>query len=101
MLYTKIKLNDQVEMKVDLYEDEFFSDCGECGKSIQVEQKEIIDIWNNGGDFVGTTFFCIECSSKKKAAEETTTKHSLGDSDNGYFINGESIQNPYRVKDEI
>lgn len=66
MLYIKTKINDQVEMKVDLYEDEIFTDCGDCGKPMQVDFDEIVDIRKSGFDLVGTTFFCEECSVKKE-----------------------------------
>jgi hypothetical protein len=62
MLYVKTKLNDQFEIKVELYEDEIITNCGNCGKELPVEPEEIAEIISNGCDFVGTTFYCEDCS---------------------------------------
>lgn len=70
MLYIKAKLNNQVEIKVDLYEDEIFTSCGDCGKEMNVDQDMIMSIFNDEGDFAGTTFFCEECSQKRISKRE-------------------------------
>lgn len=64
MLYVKTRLNDQVEIKVELYDDEIFTSCVSCGKEMQVEPEEVADIINEGCDFVGTSFYCPNCLPK-------------------------------------
>ncbi|GGB43387.1 hypothetical protein GCM10011409_21250 [Lentibacillus populi] len=72
MLYVKTKINDQVEMKVDLYEDEIFSSCPVCGKEYQVDPLEIADIISQGDDFPGTSFYCNGCIKGKVDSNATT-----------------------------
>lgn len=62
MIYIKTKLNEDVEIKVDLYGDEFHSCCPNCGKEHDVLLEDIADIVKNGGDLGGTSIFCSECS---------------------------------------
>ncbi|RIJ64129.1 hypothetical protein [Rummeliibacillus sp. POC4] len=62
MFYVKTKLNDSIEIKVDLYEGEIFTACPKCGKEIQLESTDIIQIFQDGGDFASTSFYCHECS---------------------------------------
>lgn len=66
MLYHKVKINDQKEMDVELYEDEIFTYCGDCGTEMEVEPPMLAGIINDGGDFSGTTFYCVTCSEKRK-----------------------------------
>lgn len=63
MFYVKTKINDSIEMKVDLYDDEIFTVCPKCGKEIQIESTDIIQIFQDGGDFASTNFYCYECSN--------------------------------------
>lgn len=64
MFYVKTKLNDSIEIKVDLYEDEIFTACPNCGKEIQLESTEIGNILKVGGDFASTNVYCADCSKK-------------------------------------
>ncbi len=66
MLYTKIQLNDHMEVKVDLYEDQIFSTCPKCSKEEPVDTKMIIDILSDGGDFSGTSIYCEQCTKEWK-----------------------------------
>lgn len=66
LLYVKAKINDQIEIKVDLYEDEIFTSCGTCGKEMEVEPEEIAEIIKSDSDFVGTTYYCKDCGLPKK-----------------------------------
>ncbi|TFJ92174.1 hypothetical protein [Lentibacillus salicampi] len=60
MLYIK-KSTDDVEMKMDLYEDEIFSSCPICGKEHEVQPDELAHIIQSGDDFSGTSIFCNGC----------------------------------------
>lgn len=65
MLYLKAQINEQVELKIDLYDDEIFTTCPGCGKEVQVEPQDLVEIIQSGGDFVGTNIYCNGCFSKK------------------------------------
>lgn len=69
MLYHKFKLNDQTELKVELYEDEIVTYCGGCNKEIEVGLDEIVQIYKEGADFSGTTYFCNSCANEKEGAD--------------------------------
>jgi uncharacterized protein with PIN domain len=62
LLYIKTKLNEHVEIKVELYEDEIYTRCGGCNKEMPVEPENIATIINEGSNFAGTTFYCEKCS---------------------------------------
>lgn len=64
MFYIKTQINDSIELKVDLYDDQIFTQCPNCGKEMQVESEKIPEIFKDGGDFASTSFFCSECSKK-------------------------------------
>lgn len=67
MLYIKAHLNDQVEIKIDLYEDEIFNSCADCGKEEPVSEEELIEILKSPHmDFQGTTHFCSECTKERR-----------------------------------
>lgn len=61
MIYFKIQLG-VVEVKVDLDEGDFISNCNLCGIEMAVENEEIKEILQVADDFRGTSFFCKECS---------------------------------------
>lgn len=65
MLYIKAKINDQVELKVDLYEDEIFTACPICGNEIPVDTDELVSIIQSGADFAGTSIYCNGCYPKR------------------------------------
>jgi len=62
LLYIKTKLNEHVEIKVELYEDEIYTRCGGCNKEVPIEPENIATIINEGSNFAGTTFYCEKCS---------------------------------------
>ena len=61
MIYFKFQLG-AVEVKVDLDEGEFSSNCNLCGIEMSVPNEEIKEILQVADDFRGTSFFCKECS---------------------------------------
>lgn len=65
MLYVKARISDNTEIKVDLYEDEIFSTCPECGKEVQVEPVVVASIINSEDGFSGTSIYCDDCAHKK------------------------------------
>ncbi len=64
MLYIKTEISDNVEIKVDLYEDEIYAQCPRCGKEIQVSTDVLKDILEDG-NLSGTSLYCGECSKQK------------------------------------
>lgn len=65
MVYIKTEISDNVEIKVDLYEDEIYTQCPKCGKEIQVPTdvlKEILEY----GDFASTSLYCSKCQKNKE-----------------------------------
>ena len=60
-LYVKTKLNDQIEIKVDLYEAEIFSLCPLCGEEHEVGEEVLSIILNSDSDFSHSQPFCPEC----------------------------------------
>lgn len=65
MIYHKFSINDEIEIRVPLYDDEIFTQCPGCGKEIQIDSNLLTDIIKDGGDMGGTSIYCEECSSKK------------------------------------
>lgn len=62
MIFIKAKINDDIEIKIDLYGDEFRSYCPKCGKEHDVEIETVATIINDGGDLGGTVIYCNECT---------------------------------------
>ena len=72
MIYQKIyssKLGITLNVEIDV--DEFYCICPECGKEVHLDDEMIKDIVNeNGLDFIGTSFFCEECTKKRLERKE-------------------------------
>lgn len=64
MFYVKTNISNNAEIKVELYEDEIYTHCYECGKEIQVDTDILINIWTTDGDLSSTSIKCKECSKK-------------------------------------
>jgi hypothetical protein len=56
-----MELGNGVEIKVPLYDDEFYTQCGECGAELKYDSKDIAEIINHGGDLIGTSVICGKC----------------------------------------
>lgn len=65
IIYHKLSVNDEVEIRVPIYNDEIFTQCPGCGKEIQVEPDTLAEIIKDGGDMGGTSIYCKECSLKR------------------------------------
>lgn len=44
MFYIKTNISNGVEIKIDLFEDEIYTQCPKCGKEIQINSEELADI---------------------------------------------------------
>jgi hypothetical protein len=65
VFFHKTKINDEIEIRVPIYDDEIFTICPSCGKEMEVDINLLADIIKDGGDFGGTSIYCKECSVKK------------------------------------
>lgn len=65
MFYVKAQITDDIEIKVPLYGDCIFTNCGECGKEIPTDETFLAELIQEGGDLIGSNLFCSECSLKK------------------------------------
>lgn len=63
MIYIKTELSSGVELKVDVYGDEFYSLCPDCGKETPVEEESLANIFEKG--VCGTSVCCPECTNKR------------------------------------
>lgn len=67
MLYVKKKFHegtaDEIEVKFDLYDDEIYCICPECGKEVQLDKESLIAILEDG-DFAHSALCCKDCSQK-------------------------------------
>lgn len=61
MFYIKTDINNSMEIKVDIYDDEIYTQCPKCGKEMQVEKEDLIQVLQDG-DFASTSIYCEECS---------------------------------------
>jgi len=68
MIFIKAKLNEDIEIKVDLYGDEFRSFCPKCAKEHDVDIETVASIINEGGDLGSTSIYCSTCVEKGMAA---------------------------------
>jgi hypothetical protein len=51
------------QVKIDIYDDEIFTKCINCGKEIQVDTEMLRDVLADGGDLTSTSIGC--CRNKK------------------------------------
>lgn len=65
MFYVKTNLNKNIEIKVDLYDDEIFTQCPKCGKEIQVDNETLANILKDA-DLSSTSLYCEKCSKEVK-----------------------------------
>lgn len=66
MFYIKTKITDDVEVKINLYDDEIYTTCPKCGKEMQVTTEDIKLVFMEG-DFSSSSLLCEDCSSKWEA----------------------------------
>lgn len=67
MFYIKKKITDDIEIKIDIYENEIFTTCGDCGKEMQIESEHLADIIKDQA-LASTYVLCEECSKIRNNA---------------------------------
>lgn len=65
MFYAKEFLNDTVEVKIELNDENVFCLCPDCGTEVAVDLSEVFS--DGIGDMYGTSVVCEECSRKRVA----------------------------------
>ena len=63
MFYVKEKLNDTVEINVELHDDNVFSTCPGCGCEVSIDLAELFK--DGEGDLYETAVYCSECSKTR------------------------------------
>lgn len=62
MFYTKEKINDSMEVSIEITDENVFTRCPVCGKEFSVD---LVDILGDGEcDLYGTAVLCDECSQE-------------------------------------
>ena len=63
MFYVKERLNDAVEMNVEITDENVFTRCPGCGDEVCVDLAELFG-GDEDCDLYGTAVYCEECSRK-------------------------------------
>ena len=63
MLYVKTNISSDVQIKVDLYDDEIYTQCPKCGKEMQVETEVLKQILEDS-DLASSSLYCEKCSKE-------------------------------------
>lgn len=65
MFYLKTNINDVIEIRVPIYSDEIYTQCGECGKEIEVDTELLIGVLQDGC-LSSSSIICEECTEIRK-----------------------------------
>lgn len=65
MLYVKARINDDVEIRVNIYGDDIYCSCPDCGKEVSVDEDVILDVLKGGGCLTGISICYEECAAKR------------------------------------
>lgn len=63
MFYIKTNISNGVEIKIDLFEDEIYTQCPKCGKEIQINSEELADIIKDQC-LTSTNVYCKDCAKE-------------------------------------
>ena len=58
MFYVKEKINDSMEISIEINDENVFCTCPKCGKEVRVDLVEVLE----EGDLVSTQVCCNTCS---------------------------------------
>ncbi len=65
MFYTKVKISDGVEIKVQFYENSLFTQCTSCNKELVVDNELLLSVLNEGC-FHSTKVICSTCTKSNR-----------------------------------
>lgn len=68
MFYVKEKINNTVEVSVEINGENVFCTCPGCGCEVNVDLSEIFS--NGDADLYGTDVYCSECSNKVREGKD-------------------------------
>lgn len=74
MFFVKAQISEGVEIKVDLYEDEIFTTCPDCGVEHSVDHDVLAEVLKEA-DFASTSIFCSKCTSARRNQETDGYNH--------------------------
>jgi len=63
MFYVREKINNTVEITVEIHDDNVFCTCPGCGCKVGVDLAELFS--DGEGDLYGTAVYCKECSRSR------------------------------------
>lgn len=63
MFYVKEKINDTLEITVEIHDDNVFCTCPVCGVEFCVDISEIFN--EIKADLYGTAIYCLKCSKSR------------------------------------
>jgi len=63
MFYVKENINDAVEVKVELNDENVFCTCPDCGKEVAVDLSVVFT--DGMGDMYGTAVLCDKCAKRR------------------------------------
>lgn len=67
MFYVKERLNDTMEVSIEITDENVFCHCPMCGTEVPVDIAEILS--DGESDLFGTAVFCDECGKKVRAGD--------------------------------
>lgn len=65
MFYVKERLNDSMEISIEITDENVFCRCPMCGVEVMVDIAEILS--DGESDLFGTSVYCSECNKKIRA----------------------------------
>ena len=65
MFYVKERVNDSMEISIEITDENVFTHCPMCGFEVSVDIAEILS--DGESDLYGTAVFCDGCSKKIKS----------------------------------
>jgi len=63
MFFVKEKINDAVDVTVELHDDNVFCICPGCGCEVEINLAELFS--DGESDLYGTAVYCPECSRRR------------------------------------
>ena len=63
MFYVKEKINDAMEVTVEINDENVFCTCPECGDEVQVNLEDLSDA-DDGLDLYGMAVYCDDCTKE-------------------------------------
>lgn len=80
---------DGVERDIEIYGDQIFTPCLDCGKEMQADEDFLADLMTDRNfDFAGSNIVCEECTAKRQ-------------SNKAYSLHNEAVQKIIEILSEV